>query len=51
MEEGGSEAPSSSFYRDGLKGIHVLLSNNQSGPVTTVKQEQEEISRNHVKAF
>ena len=31
--------------------MHILLSNSQAGPVTTVKQKQEEISRNHVQAF
>ena len=31
--------------------MQILLSNSQAGPGTTVKQEQEEISRNHVKAF
>ena len=31
--------------------MQILLSNNQAGPGRTVKQEQEEISRNHVQAF
>ena len=31
--------------------MQILLSNSQSGPGRTVKQEQEEISRNHVQAF
>ena len=29
----------------------ILLSNSQAGPGRTVKQEQEEISRNHVQTF
>ena len=33
------------------KGMHILLSNSQAGPGTTVKQEQEDIYRNHVQAF
>ena len=39
------------MYRDRLKGVQILLSNSQAGPGRTVKQEQEEISRNHVQAF
>ena len=35
-------------YRARNKGMHILLSNSQAGPGRTVKQEQEEISRNHV---
>ena len=35
-------------YRGANKGVHVMLSRTQAGPDTTVKQEQEEISRNHV---
>ena len=35
-------------YRDELKGLYVLLSRTQAGPGRTVKQEQEDISRNHV---
>ena len=38
-------------YRARNKGMHILLSNSQAGPGRTVKQEQEEISRNHVQAF
>ena len=34
-------------YREG-QGLYVLLSRTQAGPGRTVKQEQEEISRNHV---
>ena len=39
------------YYRDRLKGVQILLSNSQAGPGRKVKQEQEEISRNHVQAF
>ena len=39
------------FYRGTNKGLHVLLSRTQAGPGRTVKQEQEEISRNHVQTF
>ena len=38
------------IYRDRLKGMQILLSNNQAGPGRTVKQEQEEISCNHVQS-
>ena len=38
-------------YRARNKGLQILLSNSQAGPGRTVKQEQEEISRNHVQAF
>ena len=31
--------------------MQILLSYSQAGPGRTVKQEQEEISRNHVQAF
>ena len=31
--------------------MNILLSNSQAGPGRTVKQQQEEISRNHVQAF
>ena len=31
--------------------MQILLSNSQAGSGRTVKQEQEEISRNHVQAF
>ena len=37
--------------RWGNKGLFVLLSRTQDGPGKTVKQEQEQISRNHVKTF
>ena len=39
------------IYRDRLKCMQILLSNGQAGPGRKVKQEQEEISRNHVQAF
>ena len=42
---------SEGLYKDRLKGVHILLSNSQAGPSRKVKQEQEEISRNHVEAF
>ena len=35
----------------GKKGLFVLLSRTQAGPGRTVKQEQEQISRNHVQTF
>ena len=38
-------------YRDRLKGVQILLSNSQAGSGRKVKQEQEEISRNHEQAF
>ena len=38
-------------YREPGKSMQILLSNNQAGPGRTVKQEQDEISRNHVQAF
>ena len=31
--------------------MQILLSNSQAGPGRTVKQEQEEMSRNHVQTF
>ena len=39
------------MYRDRLNGVQILLSNSQEGPGRTVKQEQEEIYRNHVQTF
>ena len=39
------------YYRGENKGLFVLLSRTQAGPGRTVKQEQEEISRNHVQTF
>ena len=38
--------PCSARYRGANKGLHVLLSRTQAGPGRTVKQEQEDISRN-----
>ena len=38
-------------YRGGNKDLYILLSRTQAGPGRAVKQEQEEISRNHVQAF
>ena len=38
-------------YRGANKGLYVLLSRTQAGPGRTVKQEQEEISCNHVQTF
>ena len=36
------------LYRDEILSLQILLSRTQSGPGRTVKQEQEEISPNHV---
>ena len=36
------------IYRAEKKSLQILLSRNQAGPGRKVKQEQEEISRNHV---
>ena len=38
-------------YRARNKGMQILLSNSQAGQGRTVKQEQGEISRNHVQAL
>ena len=35
-------------YRDEKKSLQILLSSTQAGPGRKVKQEQEDISRNHV---
>ena len=35
-------------YRDENYSLQILLSRSQAGPVRIVKQEQEEISSNHV---
>ena len=40
-----------SKYRAEKKYLQMLLSRTQAGPGRKVKQEQEEISRNHVQAF
>ena len=50
-ERAADPVSSYSTYRDRLKGVQILLSNSQAGPGRKVKQEQEEISRNHVQAF
>ena len=39
------------YYREENKGLFVLLSTTQAGPGRTVKQEQEDSSRNHVQTF
>ena len=36
------------IYRAEKKSLQILLSRTQAGPGRKVKQEQEEISRNHV---
>ena len=36
---------------DRQKGVQILLNNSQAAPVRKVKQEQEEMSHNHVLAF
>ena len=38
-------------YGGANKDLYVLLSRTQAGPGRTVKQEQEEISRNHVQTL
>ena len=38
-------------YREPGKGLQILLSRTQPGPYRKVKQEQEDISPNHVQAF
>ena len=38
-------------YRAPGKSMYFLLSRTQAGPGRTVKQEQEETSRNHVQTF
>ena len=39
------------LYRGANKGLHVLLSRTQAGLGRKVKQEHEEISRNHLQTF
>ena len=34
-----------------IKILPILLSHSQAGPGRTVKQEQEEMSRNHIQTF
>ena len=36
------------LYRDEIYSLQILLSRTQAGPGRTVKQQQEEISPNHV---
>ena len=36
------------MYRDEINSLQILLSRTHAGPGRTVKQEQEEISPNHV---
>ena len=36
------------IYRDEIYSLQILLSRTQAGPGRAVKQEQEEISPNHV---
>ena len=36
------------MYRDEIYSLQILLSRTQAGPGRTVKQEQEQTSRNHV---
>ena len=48
---GDSSRGRAHMYRDGNKGMQILLSYSQAWPGRKVKQEQEEISRNHVQAF
>ena len=38
-------------YRDRLKGVQIQLSTTQSWPSRTGKQQQEQISPNHVHPF
>ena len=40
-----------SLYREPAKGLQILLSKTQAGPGRAVKEEQEEISPNHVQAI
>ena len=40
-----------SMYRAEKKSLQILLSRTQVGPGRKVKQEQEQISRNHVQTF
>ena len=47
----GTQRALPNMYRGVNKGLFVLLSRTQAGSGRTVKQEQEEISRNHVQTF
>ena len=39
------------IYSGSVQGLQILLSNSQAGPGRAVKQEQEEISHNHIRAL
>ena len=43
-----TQSESGLMYRAEKKSLQILLSRTQAGPGRKVKQEQEEISRNHV---
>ena len=51
LRERKREMISNHSYRAEKKSLQILLSSTQAGPGRKVKQEQEEISRNHVQAF
>ena len=44
----GAEISSDDEPAHEIKSLHILLSRSQTEPGRTVKQEQEEISRNHI---
>ena len=48
---GGAWATLHCTYRAEKKSLQILLSSTQAGPGRKVKQEQEEISSNHVQTF
>ena len=39
----------SHMYRDEIYSLQILLSRTQAGPGRTVKQEEEEVSPNHIR--
>ena len=41
----------SSLYRDEINSLQIQLSRTQAGPDRAVKQEQEQISPNHIQRF
>ena len=47
----GRRRQQSHYYRRVNRGLFVLLIRTKAGPGKTVKQEEEEISRNHVQTF
>ena len=51
LREPASQGHRTLRYRDRLKGVQILLSTSQARPGREVKQEQKEISRNHIQAF